>query len=90
MFSGRVHGSNGKLSVKMSLSERMPGYRNRSQVPPIRCPSFQHRVGQLRILLVDAVRGADPRDAGADDQHVGVFGLLGPNLLFAQALIGHP
>ncbi len=34
--SFRVHGSNGKDSVKMLLSERTPGYRNRSQVPPIR------------------------------------------------------
>ena len=25
MFSGRVHGSKGKLNVKMSLSDRMPG-----------------------------------------------------------------
>ncbi len=33
--SSRVHGSHGKLSVKMLLSLRTPGYRNRSQVPPI-------------------------------------------------------
>ena len=36
MYSSRLHGSNGKLKVKMSLSERIPGYRNKSQVPPIR------------------------------------------------------
>jgi hypothetical protein len=36
------------------------------------CPPFQHRVGQLRVLLVDAVGRADPGDARADDQNVGV------------------
>jgi len=34
-FSLRVHGSKGKDSVKMLLSERTPGYRNKSHVPPI-------------------------------------------------------
>jgi hypothetical protein len=36
IISSRVHGSQGKLSVKMSLSDRMPGYWNRSHVPPMR------------------------------------------------------
>jgi hypothetical protein len=33
--SSLLHGLNGKLNVNMSESDRMPGYRKRSQVPPI-------------------------------------------------------
>jgi hypothetical protein len=52
-------------------------------------PPLQHRVRQPGILLMDAVRGTDPRNPRADDEHVGVFAQL-VYTLFAQALIGHP
>ncbi len=38
-------------------------------------PALEHRVRELRVLLVDAVGRADPGDPCADDQNVGVFGL---------------
>ena len=50
-------------------------------------PSFQHRVPQVRVLLVDAVRGVDARDPGADDQHIEVFSRK--PMLFARALVGN-
>ena len=56
-----------------------PDARIAEQVPRAadsRAP-LQDRVRQLRVLLVNAVRGPDARDSRTDDQHVGVFGLFG-------------
>ena len=42
---------------------------------------LQHRVAQVGVLLVNAVRGVDAGDSGADDQHVEVFGCTGGHVL---------
>ena len=69
-----VHGLNRNPRVNMSESERMPGYLNRSQVPP----RFSRR-SRIDVALVGAavlqVPGrADAGDAGPDDDNVDKFG----------------
>ena len=57
----------------MSESERMPGKRNRSHVPPI-APRAS-RIAKLLSgqLALQPTAGAHTGDTGADDQNVNVF-----------------
>lgn len=64
--------------MKMLLSERTPGYRNKSHVPPIRSRRSTIVLSQARVALSESIGCIEARDAGADDNHVDVadFGFL--------------
>ena len=68
-----VHGLKPKPSVCMSLSERTPGYLNRSHVPPMSDAALEDDVGAGRAEGLQVIPGADARDPGADHDHIHVL-----------------
>ena len=67
----------------MSESDRMPGYRNRSQVPPMASRASKIAYEAHGHFGLHVVARADAGQAGADDQDVEV--LHGGQLLQALA-----
>ena len=56
----------------MSLSERMPGYRKRSQVPPDRAPGLQDRERLPWYFAFQPAGETYAAQPGSDNQHIHV------------------
>src|ERR1700761_7553199 len=62
------HGRNSYPNVCKSESDRTPGKRKRSQVPP-EAPRAS-RMAALRVIPLQVIGGTDAGDAGTNDEHV--------------------
>ena len=73
MTFSSFQGRNENPIVCMSESERIPGYLNRSHVPPQRLAPFYDQKGFLRAVYLQLPSRTDSRKSRTHDQYIYVL-----------------